>query len=55
MNQKSLIVVGGLTLVKCSRLSRECISEEISRKCHMTKEKMYNGYKIVSILVYLYG
>ena len=41
----------GLTLIKCSRLSPECITEEMSRKGQMTKEKKYNGYKMVFILV----
>jgi hypothetical protein len=30
----------GLTLIKCSRLSPECITEEMSRKGQMTKEKI---------------
>ena len=36
-------------------MNQECISEEMLRKGEMTKESMYNGYKMFSTLVCLYG
>ena len=37
------------------RTSKECISEEMSSKGQMTKETIYNGYKLASISVCLCG
>jgi hypothetical protein len=37
------------------RMNQECISEEIPIKGQMTKEEVYNGYNMVSTLVFLYG
>ena len=34
-------------------MNQECISEEILSKGEMTKETMYNGYKMFSTLVCL--
>ena len=45
----------GLALIKYWRMSQECMSEEMPSKCQMTKETMYNGYKMFSTLVCLYG
>ena len=36
-------------------MNQECISEEMLSKGGMTKETMYNGYKMFSTLVCLYG
>ena len=45
----------GLALIKDWRMNQECISEEMSSKGEMTKETMYNRYKMFSTLVCLYG
>ena len=45
----------GLALIKDWRMNQGCISEEMSSKGEMTKETMYNWYKMLSTLVCLYG
>jgi hypothetical protein len=44
----------GTTLIRYWRMNQGCLSEEMPSKCKIM-EAMYNGYKMVSTLVYLYG